>query len=114
MSRSRSWCFTLNNYTQDEEIAVQGLDCVYLVYGREVGSDEHTPHLQGFIHMKSQHTLSAMKKRITRAHFEVRKGTVDEATDYCKKDGDFFERREAFKCGRKRRKAVMVKNVVGV
>lgn len=88
---SRAWCFTLNNYSAEEETAVQGLDCVYVVYGREVG-EQGTPHLQGYVHFKNAKTLSAVKKLMPRAHLEVRQGTIDQAIDYCKKDGDVFER----------------------
>lgn len=70
---SRAWCFTLNNYTAEEEVAVQQLDVAYLVYGREVGA-EGTMHLQGYLY-RTLARLSAMKKMIPRAHFEAAKGT---------------------------------------
>lgn len=45
----QNWCFTLNNYT-DEEIEVfkkAARDCSYAIIGKEVG-ESRTPHLQGF------------------------------------------------------------------
>jgi len=66
------------------------LKCKYIVFGYERG-EEGTPHLQGYVHLSTQKTLSAMKKFIPRAHLEPRRGTIDEAVDYCKKDGDFEE-----------------------
>lgn len=32
-----------------------------------------------------------MKEIFDRAHWEIQKGNFDEASDYCKKDGDFYE-----------------------
>lgn len=90
MSKTRAYCFTLNNPTQDEEEAVLALPCIYVCYGREVG-DSGTPHLQGYIHFKDGKSLASVKKMMPRAHLEARKGTVDQAVDYCKKDGDFEE-----------------------
>jgi len=66
------------------------LECDYLVYGHEVGS-EGTPHLQGYVIMKAEKTLVAMKALMPRAHLEARKGTHKQASDYCKKDGQFEE-----------------------
>lgn len=40
-------------------------------------------------------TLSAVKSKLTRAHLEPRKGTVLQAIEYCKKDGDIREFGEA-------------------
>jgi len=87
---TRAWCFTLNNYTEEERDALRSLKCKYIVFGYERG-EEGTPHLQGYVHLSTQKTLSAMKKFIPRAHLEPRRGTIDEAVDYCKKDGDFEE-----------------------
>lgn len=89
MSRSRSYVYTLNNYTEEEESAVQGIPATYHVYGRETG-DSGTPHLQGFIYFKLQKSLSAVKKLIPRAHLEVARD-VGCAIPYCKKDGDYWE-----------------------
>ena len=90
MSRKCAWCYTINNYTEEDRDAVRNLPCVYNVFGYERGA-EGTPHLQGYIHFKNQKTLSAVKKLLPRAHLEPRKGTIDQAVDYCKKDGDFEE-----------------------
>ena len=87
---SRSWCFTLNNYTEDERDALRNGKYAYMVFGYERGV-EGTPHLQGYVHLSTQKTLSAMKKMIPRAHLEIRQGTIDQAIKYCVKEGDYEE-----------------------
>ncbi len=73
-SAHRSWCFTLNNYTEEEankldkKISTQST----LIRGccqEEVG-DEKTPHLQGVITFNRGQTLTFMKKINERAHWE--------------------------------------------
>lgn len=89
MSRSRSYVYTLNNYTNQEESAVQAIPCTYHVYGRERG-ESGTPHLQGYIHFGNARRFDAVKKLIPRAHIEICK-SVESAIQYCKKDGDIWE-----------------------
>nr|WAE42944.1 MAG: replication associated protein [Cressdnaviricota sp.] len=91
MSRSRNWCFTLNNPTDEERLVIVESAYRYLVVGNEVG-EQGTAHIQGFICYKVQKTLSAVKKLIgARAHLECMRGSFAQASDYCKKDGDFQE-----------------------
>ena len=97
MSRARGWCFTLNNYTQEEEEKIKQIDCKYLVFGHEhTKPGEGTPHLQGFIFFKNQKTMQVVKKLIgDRAHLETMKGNSQQAADYCKKEGvNIFEKGE--------------------
>lgn len=82
----RAWVFTVNNYTDADFVELDKLrdHSTYLVYSREVG-DDGTPHLQGYVWMKTKQRLSAMKKLLTRAHFEQRRApTHQAAADYCK------------------------------
>lgn len=103
MSLAKRWCFTLNNPTdeeafnlsvQGESIGSDGTESVasYLIFGRETG-DSGTPHLQGYLVLRSKKRLSFLKEvpGLARAHFEVSRGTPKQASDYCKKDGDFQE-----------------------
>lgn len=90
MSMSKRWCFTLNNYTPEEGVALAEQECVYVIIGKEVG-DQGTPHLQGYIVFKSNKRLSAVKKINSRCHWEIAKGTTEQNVAYCSKDGDFVE-----------------------
>lgn len=94
-TQSKYWCWTLNNYTADEEESIRTLrnnsQVSYIVYGRERG-ENGTPHLQGYIEFNTRKRFTTVKRLISnRIHLEKRRGTSDEAADYSKKDGDFFE-----------------------
>lgn len=85
---AKHWVFTLNN-PLEEEVINDDL-CLYKVIGEEVG-EEGTPHQQGYVCFKNKKRLTAVKKLLTRAHWEIVRGTPQEASDYCKKDGKFSE-----------------------
>ena len=90
MSSSRNWCFTLNNYTAEDEARLASLSCKYIVYGREVG-ESGTPHLQGYVEFNKGRKFEKVKSLLgDSVHLEMRRGTSKEASDYCKKDGNFF------------------------
>lgn len=88
MSKSRSYCFTHNNYPDTQ--LQDTIDCKYIIYGKEVG-ESGTPHLQGFIYFEGPITLKAAIKKLPGCHVEVAISPND-AIEYCKKDGDFTER----------------------
>ncbi|QBL97861.1 replication-associated protein [Wastewater CRESS DNA virus 1] len=95
-ARIKSWCFTLNNWTDDELSNLRGIGndgrtADYLVMGRESG-ENGTPHLQGFVTFAKKLTLERCKELLgPRCHLEPMRGTHKQASDYCKKDGDFDE-----------------------
>lgn len=88
--QARSIVFTINNPTPDIELRLQSeLEYRYLVIGREIG-ESGTPHLQGFCQLKSRTRLKKLGEKFP-WHIESTKGTPKQASDYCKKDGDFIE-----------------------
>lgn len=91
---AKRWCFTINNYTAVElqSILDSSDNFDYLCVGRERGSN-NTPHLQGYLVLKQKLRLANVKvlPGFARAHLEVSRGTPKQASDYCKKDGDFEE-----------------------
>lgn len=84
------WCFTLNNYTDDDikEInsAVSSNSSKYLIFSEE-HKHEGTPHLQGYIEFKKKLRPDSLKwnKKI---HWEKSKGTKIQNITYCQKEGD--------------------------
>lgn len=91
------YCFTFNNYTDED---IQSLDTlypgyvVYMVYGKEVAPTTGTPHLQGYFQLKA-------KARITQIHTAypftkkmaiiASNGTAEQNRTYCTKGGDIKE-----------------------
>ena len=41
MNRSRGWCFTLNNYSVEEEETIRNAPCAYMLFGKSVVTKEH-------------------------------------------------------------------------
>lgn len=80
----RNVCFTLNNYTEQEETDLKSIECDYIIFGHEIG-EQGTPHLQGYIEFGFNKKDTALKNFNKRIHWEPRKGTAKEASDYCKK-----------------------------
>ncbi len=77
------WMFTINN-PADDRLPMKW-DSTYIVYQKEKGKDG-TVHLQGYVEFNARKRLSALKKVSKRAHWEIRRGTQEEAINYCKKD----------------------------
>jgi len=91
-SQYKAWCYTLNNYTEEDVERLQGLvDGVeYHVFGKEVGGSG-TPHLQGFIKFEKRKRCMAVKALIgSNPHVEYAHHP-NQAAQYCKKDADYFE-----------------------
>jgi len=92
---SRDYVFTINNYTDADinvfDNLVSNNICKYVCYGKEIG-EGGTPHLQGFLQLVKKNRLSYLKTNIhPTAYFEKRAGSVDQAKEYCQKDGIFVE-----------------------
>jgi len=87
---SKNWCFTLNNYTDEDEELVSKYNFSYAIIGKEVG-ENGTPHLQGYMEFPGTKRLETLKNLCSRIHWEPRKGTQEQASEYCKKEGDFYE-----------------------
>lgn len=82
-TQSRAWVFTLNNHSSvDVPNTFEGKYCIWQEEQGEAG----TRHLQGYIVWNTPKRLSAIKKYAPTAHWEVRRGTHEQAKAYCSKE----------------------------
>lgn len=92
--RSRQYCFTINNYTDEDIIQWNNLEKTYgtkilWIYGLEIGEDKKTPHIQGYICFENPRDFKSLKKDFPKAHIEKAKGNKKQNFDYCKKDNNY-------------------------
>lgn len=85
-----NWCFTVNNWTALDKEQVLALPYTYLLFGEEVG-DLGTPHLQGYVQLKTRTRRDTLSKLVPRARLENALGSLAENDTYCKKDGLYTE-----------------------
>lgn len=89
--RTRGFCFTLNNWTEEEYQKVITYPCKYLIVGKEIAPTTGTPHLQGYYYFQNDKTIKQLKKPFPRMSFRVANGTAEQNQKYCSKDRDFYE-----------------------
>jgi len=103
MAKFKQWCFTLNNPRIDELYCIfdwlrddqanpfskliVGFECIDAAYGL---SEAGTFHLQACFEMKNPVSFTQVKRMLYRAHIEV-VNDWENAYDYCKKEGSYFE-----------------------
>lgn len=65
----------------------------YICWGIETCPDTGKVHMQGYLELEKKKTFCGVKKMMgsQTVHLEKRHGTQDQAIDYCKKDGQFYE-----------------------
>lgn len=86
MPQNSNWVFTLNN--PEELLDFSDFPNIrYAIYSEEVGL-EGTYHFQGYVELKKARALSAMRKLLPEAHWEVRRGSAEQAIAYCSKISD--------------------------
>lgn len=94
-SKSRRWCFTINNPEENTNNQLQQLDVKYLVYQHET-SNTGTPHIQGYVEFNHRYRLSRVKSFTGQntAHWEIARGSSAQNKRYCSKEGgtDRFEK----------------------
>lgn len=92
--QSKYYCLTINNYTQEDfenfNTYLEEGKVTYFIAGREVG-ESGTRHIQAYFELPRRLRLSRVKLLWPTGHFELRRGSAEQARDYCRKDGDFLE-----------------------
>jgi hypothetical protein len=96
MSIAKNWCYTWNNYTDDDVLRLSGLVdapesiVAYMIFGKEVG-DSGTPHLQGAVCFTKKQRMAQVKAVLGGdPHLEVVRN-INAKINYCKKEGDWYE-----------------------
>jgi len=95
-NKAKHWVFTGPNYTDEDILKFEDLKefTTYFVYGKEIAASGLS-HLQCYICGKKQITLPTLRKWFPRfSYFRVALGTPEQASAYCKKDGNFVEHGE--------------------
>lgn len=89
---NKFWVWTLNHPKElpEEIIACFKDKCDYVIFQKEKG-ENGTEHYQGYVELARSQRLSFLKKILPRAHFERRRGTRQQAREYCQKEESRIE-----------------------
>lgn len=87
---AKKWCFTLNNYTENDVVSIgskfKGSEWIA---GFEIG-ESGTPHIQGYVEFSKK--VRPMSLGLTSSiHWEVAKGDRASNIEYCSKERNLLE-----------------------
>lgn len=101
--RCMRWVFTVNNYgNATEEInkiveIFEEWGIKYIVIGKEKAPTTGTNHLQGYVHLLKAVWTNTIMSKYKFSYLEKAVGSEESNEEYCKKEGDFFEKGEKVK-----------------
>lgn len=94
-SRHRSYCFTVNNYTEEDIVKLNSIECKYIIFGKEIAPTTETKHLQGYVQFSQGKSFTQIQEWLPAGtHIEVAKGSPAQNIAYCSKGDDYLERGE--------------------
>lgn len=93
------WCFTSfrtdweENWNTVGKMLASTLGVGYIIYGKETCPETGKKHIQGYVEFAKKKTMKGAQQAIgdPNAHMEGARGTGEQASDYCKKEGDWVE-----------------------
>lgn len=105
MSKSRGFCFTVNNWTDARLQLITDYaraNSAYCIIGDERG-ENGTPHLQGYIYFRCPRAFTSVANSLgePRAHVERARGSPNQNKEYCSKQHVIFEHGECPQQGRR-------------
>lgn len=91
-TQNKYWCFT----SFDIEMCLKPKPnsfITYIIGGLETCPETKKQHIQGYLECSTKRTINAIKKELNcqSMHLEQRRGSQEEAINYCKKDGNIME-----------------------
>lgn len=83
--RTRSWCVTL--WSREDVERLESLPSPLCVVGEETCPDTSRIHYHAYVEFANPVRFRTLRVQFPDAHFEPRKGTVEQAIKYALKDG---------------------------
>lgn len=85
----RAWCFTWNNYTEEDiKYLIKLFENSKYLFGEEIGT-EGTPHLQGMVRFPNAKPFERVRKLFKNNHVSPTENW-NASLNYCSKDGRTF------------------------
>lgn len=108
MSASRNYSFTYNNYPDDYKSRLihffDEYKLKYMICGEELGENK-TPHIQGHVTLTQSRTIKQVQRKLKGLDIKMTllpiKSTPAKSIEYCKKDGQFWDKGDAPKQGKR-------------
>lgn len=89
-NKGRNWCFTINNFNENDEMCVIDMaddDDVYRMVAEHEHLDQGTPHIQGYVSFVEDTYRDNVVRRLGgRAHVQRARGGWKQNVDYCTKE----------------------------
>ncbi len=88
-NRARSWCFTLNNYIEEDIVTLthpkwNNMRCKKICFQEELGEESKVPHLQGVVQFVESVSFTTLKSFHDKIHWEKCK-SLPASIKYCSK-----------------------------
>lgn len=89
--KHRSYCLTINNWTEQHLSDLKQEKYKYIIIGDETAPQTGTRHLQVYISYPNPRSFNSIKESYPTAHIEPAGGSAPQNQAYCSKDKVLYE-----------------------